>query len=115
MAKNFQSVGDFLTIYISEAHAMDEWPYGNKICFKQPKTIEERLAIANKFVSETKYETPLVVDSIANTFESEFAAWPERFFILQEKKVIFIGEPGETFGFDLDLLTRQLGMLQNTK
>ena len=36
-------------VYISEAHARDEWPVGDPIIIDQPKTLSKRLEIANKF------------------------------------------------------------------
>jgi len=87
---------------------MDEWPYGNKICVNQPKTIEERLIIANRFMNEMSYKVPIVVDSMNNTFESEFSAWPLRYFIVNKNKVLHVGFPGETSAFDMDNLRRQL-------
>jgi len=104
---------NFLTIYISEAHAMDEWPYGNKICLNQPKTMEERLKIANQFVSDKKYSVPMVVDSMDNKFETKFAAWPERYYILGKESMLMIGYPGETASFDLAQLKQRIQILTN--
>jgi len=109
--QNFANVADFLTVYISEAHTMDEWPYGNKVCLNQPKTIEERLEIANRFVKDTGYKVPLVVDSIDNIFESKFASWPERYYVIKDGKMDLVACPGETSGFDLRLLQRHLQQL----
>jgi hypothetical protein len=36
-------------VYISEAHARDEWPVGDPIIIDQPKTLSKRLEIANGF------------------------------------------------------------------
>ena len=33
-------------VYISEAHARDEWPVGDPIIIDQPKTLSKRLEIA---------------------------------------------------------------------
>jgi hypothetical protein len=67
--KDFSKSVDFAMIYISEAHAKDEWPLGTKFSWDQPKTIEERTAIAKKFQEETKYKIPLYVDTIEGSFE----------------------------------------------
>jgi type I thyroxine 5'-deiodinase len=91
---------DFLGVYISEAHAQDEWPLGVKYCFNQPKTIEDRLEIARNFVSEFKFELPMLVDTMANEFDTRFAAWPERFYIVQNNELVLVGEPTTEFGFD---------------
>jgi type I thyroxine 5'-deiodinase len=66
-------------VYILEAHAKDVWPLGKKICFNQPKTIEERLQVANTFVKDYGFQIPMLVDEIDNNFNDIYAAWPERY------------------------------------
>jgi hypothetical protein len=55
LAKKFSKKADFISIYILEAHAT----YGFKIqdiCYKQPKTLKQRIKIAKAFVDEHKFE-----------------------------------------------------------
>jgi len=96
----FEGKIDFLGVYISEAHAQDEWPLGVKYCIDQPKTIEERLEIARNFVTEFHFELPLLVDTMSNEFDNVFAAWPERFYIAKNNEILLVGEPTTEFGFD---------------
>jgi len=100
MYGELKSKVDFLCVYIAEAHGQDEWPIsscrfnnGKVVKYNQPKTIEERLAIAADFVAAFQFELPLVVDEISNPFEKEYAPWPIRFFVLQNKKIQYIAEP----------------------
>jgi len=81
---------------------VDEWPYGYKVTVCQPKTIEERMDIATKFKSEMSFKGTLVLDSISNSFESKFAAWPMRFYIITSGEMALIGKPGETNGYNLN-------------
>lgn len=53
---------DFLTVYIAEAHATDEWPIGSRFKYTQPRTIAQRVAIAREFMQQTNYMLPTVVD-----------------------------------------------------
>jgi len=39
--------------------------------------------MAEEFVATTGIEIPVVVDSMENTFMERFAAWPERFYVMQ--------------------------------
>ncbi|KAL9657445.1 hypothetical protein ABK040_016714 [Willaertia magna] len=90
----------FLTIYIKEAHAVDEWKLGNRICIKQHKTIEERKSAALQMINDLKLEIPTFLDTIDNSFEELFCIWPERYIILDPKKgneIVFISAP-ETVG-----------------
>ena len=59
---------DFVTVYIREAHASDEWPLGTAICIAQHKTIEDRLQAARDFVRQFEWTVPCAVDTMDNTF-----------------------------------------------
>jgi len=93
LAGQYQDV-NFLSIYITEAHAKDEWPVGSKVSHcKQPKTLSERLAIANAFVKQQEVKLPLAVDTMTNSFQQEYAAWPFRFYVIQDGKMALIAQP----------------------
>lgn len=53
---------DFLTVYIAEAHATDEWPIGSRFKYTQPRTVAARIAIAKEFMAREHYNLPTVVD-----------------------------------------------------
>jgi hypothetical protein len=96
----------FLGVYITEAHAADEWPVGRSISFcNQPKDISERCGLARKFVDTTKLELPMLVDTMGNQFESTFAAWPVRFYVIKDGKLVFKAQPNlDDYAYDvLDL------------
>jgi len=83
-----------VAVYITEAHASDEWPVGPSISFcTQPQTLEERCGLAQKFVSTRLYRVPMLVDTIDNGFQKAFAAWPFRYFIVKENKIAYKAEP----------------------
>ena len=94
---------EFVTVYIKEAHPEDEWQMDSNedegVCYPQPKTMEQRLAIANDFVKRLDYPLPLLVDPIDNPANQLYAGWPERFYVIDESgKIVYKGEPGP-FGF----------------
>jgi hypothetical protein len=82
---------DFLTIYIREAHPTDEWMMKSNekdkddVCYKQPKTIEDRIAIANDFTKRYKFAVPFGIDEMSNAANDAYAAWPERLYIVDER------------------------------
>jgi len=93
----------FLTVYIKEAHPEDEWQMDSNekenVCYPQPKTLADRLAIANDFVKRFQYDVPIAVDDMGNDADKAYAGWPERFYIVEESgKIVYKGEPGP-FGF----------------
>jgi len=102
----YRKYGDrahFLTVYIKEAHPEDEWQMDanekESVCYPQPKTTAERVAIAGDFVKRFHWEVPLSVDPIENPANAAYAGWPERFYVVDEKGVIvYKGKPGP-FGY----------------
>lgn len=102
----YREYGDrvgFTTIYIKEAHPLDEWQMDSNeeegVCYPQPKTTADRVRIANDFVKRFQYDVPLFVDRIENTANAAYAGWPERFYILDETQtIVYKGKPGP-FGY----------------
>jgi Iodothyronine deiodinase len=92
MYSEFKDRADFLTVYIREAHPLDEWQMqpnlDQGVCYRQPRDIGDRVAIANDFVKRFRYPVPLAIDTMANTANSLYAAWPERLYILDPHGVI---------------------------
>lgn len=84
----------FLLVYIAEAHARDQWPVGKTIsCVDQPLTLEQRLKNANQCRESFKFEMPMIVDNMDNTFHNTYGAWPFRFYIMYQNKLVFKAEP----------------------
>ena len=87
--KDYENNATFLTVYIKEAHPLDEWQVKSNVkedvCYAQPKTQADRLMIANDFVKRFQYNIPLLVDPIQNPTNAAYSAWPERFYIIDEK------------------------------
>jgi len=96
----FSARVDFVTIYIFEAHAVDEWHLYRDVCFKQPKTIEERETLAKEYVTRTNLPIPIVCDVIDNTCATVYSAWPERLYCVgKDGKVAYKGDLGPD-GYD---------------
>eukprot|EP00029_Vermamoeba_vermiformis_P006920 TRINITY_DN2848_c0_g1_i1.p2 TRINITY_DN2848_c0_g1~~TRINITY_DN2848_c0_g1_i1.p2 ORF type:complete len:130 (-),score=35.71 TRINITY_DN2848_c0_g1_i1:38-427(-) len=105
----YQGKAHFVYVYIEEAHADDEWPLSTTFCIKQHKTIEERLTAANMLVNEFGSTIPVLVDSMANEFNTKYSVWPERFFIVgSEGEMILAAYPTTEFGFDRSLIDAHL-------
>jgi len=91
---------NFLVVYITEAHAVDEWPVGDPLKILQPKSTLERVGVASKFKKDYNLLLPLLVDSVENTFEQTYSAWPIRFYVAQDFKVLFKAYPDELNTYD---------------
>lgn len=93
-------------MYVKEAHPEDEWQMDSNedqgICYAQPTTVAERIAIAKDFVQHSQYQIPLLVDSIDNRADELYAAWPERLYVIDERgQVAYKGKVGP-FGYEPD-------------
>jgi Iodothyronine deiodinase len=85
---DYKEHADFLTVYVREAHPTDEWQMKSNVkddvCYAQPKTLEQRLAIANDFTKRFKYTLPFGIDDMSNAADLAYSAWPERIYIIDE-------------------------------
>jgi hypothetical protein len=81
-----------VAIYIKEAHPTDEWQMTSNeeqgVCYAQPKSLEDRVAIARDFVGKFAWPIPMLVDRVENRADELYAAWPERFYIVDEHGII---------------------------
>jgi len=111
LQEDFGHVANFLGVYISEAHAMDEWPLGKIVCLNQPKTMEERLKVAKDFKEKYGWKLPLLVDLMDNNFDAKYASWPERFYVIENGRMELIGTPTTEFGYDRGAVRRWLNYL----
>jgi Iodothyronine deiodinase len=103
MAERYADRARFLTIYIKEAHPEDEWQMDSNekenVCYPQPRTLAQRVAIANDFARRFHYDVPLAVDPMDNRANALYAGWPERFYIVDERGlIVYKGKPGP-FGY----------------
>lgn len=75
-------------MYVREAHPTDEWQMKSNVkddvCYAQPKTLEQRVAIANDFIKRFKFPLPFGIDDMNNAANDAYAAWPERIYIINE-------------------------------
>ena len=96
---DYKDHADFLTVYVREAHPTDEWQMKSNVkedvCYAQPKTLEQRIAIANDFVQRLKYPVPFGIDDMTNAANDAYSAWPERIYIIDEHgRIAYAGGMG---------------------
>lgn len=81
-----------MQVYIREAHPQDEWQMKSNvkedICYPQPKTLAQRVAIADDFIKRSHFTLPLAVDDMRNLADLTYSAWPERIYVIDEKGFI---------------------------
>jgi type I thyroxine 5'-deiodinase len=65
------------------------------VCYAQPKTLEQRVAIANDFVQRLKYPLPFGIDDMSNAADLAYSAWPERLYVIDERgRIAYAGGMG---------------------
>ena len=104
MAEEHAGTARFLTVYIKEAHPTDEWQMSSNeregVCYAQPRTTEERCAIARDFAARHAWTIPMLVDPITNPADEVYAGWPERLYVIDaDGTIAFKGDTGP-FGFE---------------
>lgn len=101
---DYKEHADFLTVYVREAHPTDEWQMKSNVkedvCYAQPKTLAQRVAIANDFIKRFNYPIAFGIDDISNAADNAYAAWPERLYIIDEHgRIAYRGGMGP-FNYD---------------
>ncbi len=65
------------------------------VVFNQPKTMDERIKLAQTFVDAVDPNMPVLVDDITNAANACYAAWPERLYVVnQEGIIVYKGNMG---------------------
>lgn len=99
MYNQYKDRADFLAVYIREAHPLDEWEMKDNIaqnvCYPQPKTLAQRVAIANDFVKRFNFPIRLGIDAMADPADHMYGGWPERLYVIDESgKIVYRGGMG---------------------
>ena len=119
---DYKDRADFLTVYVREAHPTDEWQMKSNVkedvCYAQPKTLEQRVAIAKDFVERQKYPLPFGIDDMNNAADLAYSAWPERLYVIDEHgRIAYAGGMGP-FNYDPQevraWLTKRFGPVTQT-
>lgn len=120
----------FLVIYIREAHPVDGWWLGKGLPglllrlsrsraatdVYDPRTMEERRAVAGRCTETLRYGIPTLVDEMDDQVNKAYAAWPTRLYLIgTDGRVAYAGGPGP-FGFKpAELGAAIKGYLAHTK
>jgi hypothetical protein len=89
----------FYYVYIREAHAEDGWKMARNqregIKINDPKTMEQRVAVAQQACAYFRTQIPGLVDTMDDATDRAYAAWPSRIFLVDVNGVVAVrGEPG---------------------
>jgi hypothetical protein len=107
--KKYYNHIEFLNIYIREAHPIDGWWMGRRLTrglvklysnrvsmdYYDPKTIEERRAVAGDCQEALRFGVRTYVDNMDDMVNKAYAAWPTRQYLVGlDGKVVYAGKMG---------------------
>lgn len=98
MISNFASVVDFVLVYVREAHPTDGWHVrGTKFAhLSQHKSLEERIEAAS-LLQQEDVKCPILVDTMDNKCSLAYGAFPERYYIIHNGKIVLFNGLGPEF------------------
>ncbi len=114
-----------ICIYILEAHfvetdnnkIVDGWPIGNRYRYPQHKTLKDRIKMVKKFLEEfPEWNIPTFLDTMENEFNTKYAVWPDRGFLINNKKMQYIARVNDdgtrncTWTEDIEQVLNQQGL-----
>ena len=102
MSSKFSSAVDFVTVYIEEAHPIEQSNFTGNVEIPKHQNMEQRIAasqiVENSKSSEDCYS--IVVDLMDNQASLAYAALPERLYVVLDGEIIYEGAQGP-FGYSL--------------
>lgn len=90
-------------MYIREAHPSNAWQMASNVrenvVFADPRTFEERTAVAESCVRKLGIRMPALVDDVGDGVEAAYTAWPDRLYLIdRDGRVAYKSAPGP-YGF----------------
>ncbi len=112
--RRFKDDAVFLGVYVREAHPTDGWKMEANtkvgVAVAQPKTYQERTAVAQQCHQLLKPAIPLLVDEIDDPTGNAYSAMPARLYVIDTKgRVVYKGGRGP-FGFKTGEMEQALVM-----
>lgn len=96
MAARFGAAADFVFVYISEAHASDEWPI-SQLDEEIPRhrSLGDRRAAAEGLLRALPLHRAFEValDTMEDAFDAAFRSWPFRFWVVQAGRLALKPQP----------------------
>ena len=106
---------EFFLVYIEEAHSSDGWQMAinekENVIFKNPKHYDERTDVAATCSTNLGIEFPALVDTIDNSTEISYTAWPDRIYVIDRDGLVAFKSDAGPFGFKPEYLFQILPRL----
>lgn len=114
MKRRYGEKVQFLAIYVREAHPTDGWqmPSNDRagIVISQPKSLIERVGVAEKCCQSLAMSMPLLVDDLDDRVGHLYSGMPDRLYVIDRTgRVAYKGGRGP-FGFKPGEMEQSLAM-----
>ena len=111
--ERYKDVVRFICVYIKEAHPDDgvggyrsDYNIDRGIAFDQPKTEDERAAVARHCLLRLDLRMPMLLDDMTNQVDTAYCALPERLYVIDAQGVISYRSEVGPWGFDVEAFER---------
>lgn len=107
---------NFLLVYVREAHPTDGWSMTSNerlgVSVAQPKSYEERNAVAQQCAARLNPAMPLLVDEIDDRTGNAYSGMPARLYVIAPDGTVVYKSGRGPFGFKPEEMEQSLVMLQ---
>lgn len=105
----------FVVVYVREAHPADGWQVQanqrDGVVLNEPKTYEERKAVARKCEIGISLKIPIAVDKMDDAVEKAYAGWPDRLYVIDKQGLVYFQGARGPAGFKPEEAKRALAEL----
>jgi hypothetical protein len=110
----FADEATFIAVYVREAHPTDGWKMESNnrvgVAVAQPKTYDERAAVATQCHKLLKYKMPLLVDEINDPVGHAYSGMPARMYVIDLNGNVAYKSGRGPFGFKTGEMEQALVM-----
>jgi hypothetical protein len=115
LSRLYQDRATFVMVYVREAHPTDGWRMESndrvEVSLAQPRTYEERVAVARACGARLKLGFPMLVDTIDDAAGARYSGMPSRLYLIDSKGNVAYKSGRGPFGFKPAELEQSLILL----
>lgn len=114
VSRRFQDQAKFLAVYVREAHPIDGWRMASNdrvgVTSAQPKTYDERVAVANRCHALLRYSMPQLIDEIGDAVGNAYSGMPARLYVIDGAGKVAYKSGRGPYGFKVGEMEQALCM-----
>jgi len=114
LCQRYKDDAIFLSVYVREAHPSDGWAMLQNsevgVDVAQPRTFDERVAVAQVCHTKLNYSMPLLVDEINDPVGQAYSGMPSRLYVIDPNGIVAFKNGRGPFGFKTGELEQAIVM-----